>query len=60
MLYQEFLDKVVKYGMKKDKSYNTCSVTYNEYKSIIEPLYMASKFTCADDFCKATYLNYVN
>ncbi len=60
MLYQEFLKKVVKYGMKKDKSYNTCSVTYEEYKSTIEPLYMASKFTCADDFCKATYLNYVN
>ena len=60
MLYQEFLNKVVEYGMKKDKSYNTCSVTYNEYKNIIEPLYMASKFTCADDFCKATYLNYVD
>ena len=60
MLYQEFLKKVVEYGMKKDKSYNTCSVTYKEYKSTIEPLYMASKFTCVDDFCKATYLNYVN
>ena len=60
MLYQEFLDKVVKYGIKKDKSYNTCSVTYEEYKSNIELLYMASKFTCVDDFCKATYLNYVN
>ena len=60
MLYQEFLDKVVKYGIKKDKSYNQCSVTYEEYKNIIEPLYMASKFIDADAFCKATYLNYVN
>ena len=60
MMYQEFLKKVVEYGIKKDKSYNQCSVTYEEYKSTIEPLYMASKFTCADDFCKATYLNYVN
>ena len=60
MMYQEFLKKVVKYGMKKDMSYNSCGVTYQEYKSTIEPLYMASKFTSADDFCKATYLNYVN
>ena len=60
MLYEEFLNKVVEYGMKKDKSYNTCSVTYEEYKSNIEPLYMASKFTSADEFCKATFLDYVN
>ena len=60
MMYQEFLGKVVKYGMKKDKSYNTCSVTYDEYKNTIEPRYMASKFTCADEFCKATFLDYVN
>lgn len=60
MMYQEFLSKVVKYGMKKDKSYNQCSVTYQEYKNVIEPLYMASKFACADDFCKATFLNYVD
>ena len=60
MQYQEFIKKVVNYGMKKDPTYNKCSVTYNEYKSTIEPLYMASKFTCADDFCKATYLNYVD
>ena len=60
MQYQEFLNKVVEYGIKKDKSYNTCSVSYNEYKSIIEPLYMASKFSCADDFIKATFLNYVD
>ena len=59
MQYQEFLSKVVKYGMKKDKSYNQCRVTYEEYKNTIEPLYMASKFTCADEFCKATFLNYV-
>ena len=49
MRYEEFLSKVVEYGMKKDKSYSSCQVTYNEYKSIIEPLYMASKFACADD-----------
>ena len=60
MMYEEFLNKVVEYGMQKDKSYNTCSVTYNEYKSIIEPLYMASSYACADDFCKATFLDYVN
>ena len=60
MQYQEFLEKVVKYGIKKDPSYNQCRVTYDEYKNTIEPLYMASKFTCADDFCKATFLNYVN
>ena len=60
MLYQEFLKKVVEYGLKKDKTYNKCKVSYEEYKSTIEPLYMASKFTCADDFCKATFLNYVD
>ena len=60
MMYQEFLSKVVKYGIKKDKSYNSCSVTYDEYKNIVEPLYMSSKFDCADDFCKATFLNYVD
>ena len=60
MRYQEFLEKVVKYGMKKDMSYNSCGVSYQEYKNIIEPLYMASKFTCADDFCKDMYLNYVD
>ena len=60
MLYQEFLKKVVEYGLKKDKTYNQCKVSYEEYKSNIEPLYMASKFTCADDFCKATFLNYVD
>ena len=60
MQYEEFLSKIVKYGMKKDRSYNSCQVSYEEYKNIVEPLYMASKFTCADDFCKATYLDYVN
>ena len=60
MLYQEFLDKVVKYSIKKDKSYNTCSVSYEEYKTVIEPRYMASSYTCADDFCKAIFLDYVN
>lgn len=60
MLYQEFLNKVVEYGIKKDKTYDKCSVSYSEYKNTIEPLYMASKFTCADDFCKATFLNYVD
>ena len=60
MQYQEFLDKVVEYGMQKDKSYNSCQVSYEEYKNTIEPLYMASKFTCADEFCKATFLNYVD
>ena len=60
MRYQEFLNKVVEYGMKKDKSYNQCSVTYEEYKTVIEPRYMASSYACADDFCKATFLNYVN
>ena len=60
MQYQEFLNKVIKYGIKKDKSYNSCSVTYEEYKNIIEPRYMASSYTCADDFCKATFLDYVN
>ena len=60
MQYEEFLSKVVKYGMQKDKSYNSCRVPYQEYKSIIEPRYMASSFACADDFCKATFLNYVS
>ena len=60
MRYEEFLNKVVEYGMQKDKSYNSCKVTYQEYKNIVEPRYMASKFACADDFCKATFLNYVN
>ena len=60
MLYQEFLDKVVKYGMKKDKSYNQCKVSYQEYKNTIEPRYMASSYACADEFCKATFLDYVN
>lgn len=60
MQYHEFLDKVIKYGMQKDKTYNKCKVSYQEYKNIIEPLYMASKFTCADDFCKANFLNYVD
>ena len=60
MKYQEFLEKVVKYGLKKDQSYNSCSITFQEYKNTIEPLYMASKFTCDDDFWKATCLNYVD
>ena len=60
MQYHEFLQKVVKYGIQKDKSYNQCSVTYQEYKNTIEPRYMASKYTCADEFCRATYLDYVN
>ena len=60
MMYQEFLSKVVEYGMKKDVSYNSCKVTYQEYKNIVEPRYMASSFTCADDFIRATYLDYVN
>lgn len=30
MMYQEFLDKVVKFAINKDKSYNTCNVTYEE------------------------------
>ena len=60
MMYEEFLKKVVEYGLKKDKTYNKCKVSYNEYKSIIEPRYMASSYTCTDDFCKATFLDYVN
>ena len=60
MLYQEFLGKVVKYGMEKDMSYNSCRVTYQEYKTVIEPRYMASSYACADEFCKATFLNYVD
>ena len=60
MMYQEFLKKVVEYGLKKDKTYNKCKVSYEEYKSIIEPRYMASSYACADDFCKATFLDYVN
>ena len=59
-MYQEFLNKVVEYGMKKDMSYNSCSISYQEYKNIIEPRYMASSYTCADDFIRATYLDYVN
>ena len=60
MMYEEFLNKVIKYGLKKDKTYNKCKVSYQEYKNQIEPLYMASKFTSADEFCKETFLNYVN
>ena len=60
MMYQEFLEKIVKYGMQKDKSYGSCRVSYGEYKTIIEPRYMASSYTCADDFCKATFLDYVS
>ena len=60
MIYEEFLGKIVKYGMLLDMSYNSCQVTYDEYKNIVEPRYMASKFTCADDFCQATFLDYVN
>ena len=60
MQYAEFLKKVVEYGMKKDMSYNRCMVTYNEYKNIVEPRYMASSFTCADEFIRATYLDYVS
>ena len=60
MIYQEFLKKVVEYGMQKDMSYNSCQVTYDEYKNIVEPRYMASSYTCADDFIRATYLDYVN
>ena len=60
MMYQEFLKKIVKYGIKKDKSYNQCKVSYEEYKSTIEPRYMASDFACADDFCRATFLDYVD
>ena len=60
MMYQEFLKKIVKYGMQKDERYNSCKVSYQEYKNIIEPRYMASSFVCADDFCKATYLDYVS
>ena len=60
MQYEEFLRKVVKYGMQKDMSYNSCQVSYEEYKNTIEPLYMASSYTCADDFIRATYLDYVN
>ena len=60
MMYQEFLEKIVKYGIKKDMSYNSCQVSYEEYKNIVEPRYMASSYTCADDFCKATFLNYVD
>ena len=60
MMYQEFIEKVIKYGIKKDPTYNQCSISYSDYKNIVEPRYMASKFTCADDFCKATFLNYVD
>ena len=60
MQYQEFIRKVVNYGMQKDMSYNSCSISYNDYKNLVEPLYMASKFTCADDFVRATFLNYVD
>ena len=60
MMYQEFLDKIIKYGMQKDMSYNSCGVSYQEYKNIVEPRYMASSFTCVDDFCKATVLDYVD
>ena len=60
MMYEEFLNKVIKYGMQKDMSYNSCGVTYHEYKTVIEPRYMASSFTCVDDFCKATYLDYID
>ena len=60
MLYQEFIKKVINYGMQKDPTYNQCSISYNDYKNIVEPRYMASSFTTADDFCRATFLDYVD
>ena len=60
MQYEEFIKKVVDYGMQKDMSYSSCSISYSDYKNNIEPRYMASGFTCSDDFCRATFLDYID
>lgn len=60
MMYDEFKQKIVKYASKKDASYTTCSISYDYYKDVVEPCYMRSKYACADAFCKACCLIYVD